>query len=186
MATAYRLLEKDPSLKVLLVEKEGKVAAHQTGHNSGVIHSGIYYKPGSLKAQNCIQGYHDLLEFAKKHNIPHDLCGKIIVATTQSEVAAMDKVMERGIANGLEGLNLAKSEDFDLVVTDIEMPRMSGFELTSKIREDIDLADMPVILVTTLDSDQDKQRGMEAGANAFIVKSSFEKSNLVDTINRLI
>ena len=88
--------------------------------------------------------------------------------------------------NGLEGLNLAKSEDFDLVVTDIEMPRMSGFELTSKIREDIDLADMPVILVTTLDSDQDKQRGMEAGANAFIVKSSFEKSNLVDTINRLI
>ncbi len=104
LATAYRLLEKDPSLKVLLVEKEGKVAAHQTGHNSGVIHSGIYYKPGSLKAQNCIQGYHDLLEFAKKHNIPHDLCGKIIVATTQSEVAAMDKVMERGIANGLEGL----------------------------------------------------------------------------------
>jgi len=104
LATAYRLLEKYPSLKVLLVEKEGKVAAHQTGHNSGVIHSGIYYKPGSLKAQNCIQGYHDLLEFAKKHNIPHDLCGKIIVATTQSEVAAMDKVMERGIANGLEGL----------------------------------------------------------------------------------
>jgi len=104
LATAYRLLEKDPSLKVLLLEKEAKVAAHQTGHNSGVIHSGIYYKPGSLKAQNCIQGYHDLIEFAKKHDIPHDLCGKIIVATTQSEVAAMDKVMERGIANGLEGL----------------------------------------------------------------------------------
>lgn len=104
LATAYRLLEKDPSLNVLLLEKESKVAAHQTGHNSGVIHSGIYYKPGSLKAQNCIQGYHDLIDFAKKHDIPHDLCGKIIVATTQSEVAAMDKVIKRGIANGLEGL----------------------------------------------------------------------------------
>jgi two-component system chemotaxis sensor kinase CheA len=88
--------------------------------------------------------------------------------------------------NGLEGLNLAKAEDFDLVVTDIEMPRMSGFELTSKIREDSELSEIPVILVSTLDSDQDKQRGMEAGANAYIVKSSFEKSNLVDTINRLI
>lgn len=104
LATAYRLLEENPDLKVLLLEKEGKIAAHQTGHNSGVIHSGIYYKPGSLKAKNCIQGYHDLLEFANKHDIAHDLCGKIIVATTPSEVAAMEKVLERGIANGLQGL----------------------------------------------------------------------------------
>jgi len=104
LATAYRLLEKNSSLKVVILEKEGKVAAHQTGHNSGVIHSGIYYKPGSLKAQNCIQGYHDLIDFAKKHAIPHDICGKIIVATTKAEVPAMDMVMERGIANGLEGL----------------------------------------------------------------------------------
>lgn len=104
LATAYRLLEMNPDLKVLLLEKEGKIAAHQTGHNSGVIHSGIYYKPGSLKAKNCIQGYHDLLEFANKHDIAHDLCGKIIVATTPSEVAAMEKVLERGIANGLQGL----------------------------------------------------------------------------------
>ena len=104
LATAYRLLEENPDLKVLLLEKEGKISAHQTGHNSGVIHSGIYYKPGSLKAKNCIQGYHDLLEFANKHDIAHDLCGKIIVATTPSEVAAMEKVLERGIANGLQGL----------------------------------------------------------------------------------
>lgn len=104
LATAYRLLEENPDLKVLLLEKEGKIAAHQTGHNSGVIHSGIYYKPGSLKAKNCIQGYHDLLEFANKHDIAHDLCGKIIVATTPSEIAAMEKVLERGIANGLQGL----------------------------------------------------------------------------------
>ena len=104
LATAYRILEKNPKLKLAVLEKEGKIAAHQTGHNSGVIHSGIYYKPGSLKAQNCIQGYHDLIAFAQKHSIPHELCGKIIVATRQEEVPAMEKVLERGIANGLDGL----------------------------------------------------------------------------------
>ncbi len=104
LATAYRLLEKNPNLKVTLLEKEGKVAAHQTGHNSGVIHSGIYYKPGSLKAQNCIQGYRDLIEFAQKHEVPYELCGKIIVATRTEEVPAMENVLSRGIANGLDGL----------------------------------------------------------------------------------
>lgn len=104
LATAYRLMEKDPGLNVLVLEKEDKVAAHQTGHNSGVIHSGIYYKPGSLKAKNCIDGYHQLLEFAVRHSIPHELCGKIIVATHAGEIPAMEKVLERGIANGLHAL----------------------------------------------------------------------------------
>lgn len=104
LATAYRLLERDPNLNIALLEKEHKVAAHQTGHNSGVIHSGIYYKPGSLKALNCIQGYHDLIAFADKHAIPYDLCGKIIVATREEEIPAMEKVYERGIENGLQGL----------------------------------------------------------------------------------
>lgn len=111
LATAYRLLENNPNLKLAVLEKEGKIAAHQTGHNSGVIHSGIYYKPGSLKAQNCIQGYHDLLDFAAKHEIPHDMCGKIIVATRNEEVPAMEKVLERGIANGLDGLVRLKAEE---------------------------------------------------------------------------
>lgn len=88
--------------------------------------------------------------------------------------------------DGLEGFNFAKNESFDLVVTDIEMPHMSGFELTKEIRADKELADVPVILVTTLDSEQDKRKGMDAGANAYIVKSNFEKSNLVGTINSLI
>ncbi|MBI1221773.1 MAG: L-2-hydroxyglutarate oxidase [Bacteroidetes bacterium] len=104
LATAYRLIEADPNLKLAVLEKEAHIAAHQTGHNSGVIHSGIYYKPGSLKAQNCIQGYHDLIAFADENEIPYELCGKIIVATHQGEVSAMEKVFERGEANGLEGL----------------------------------------------------------------------------------
>ena len=88
--------------------------------------------------------------------------------------------------DGLEAYEMLQKEDFDLVLSDVEMPRMNGFELTAKIREDKRHADLPVILVTALETEYDKQRGMEAGANAYIVKSSFEKSNLVETINRLI
>ena len=88
--------------------------------------------------------------------------------------------------DGQEAYEALQQEDFDLVVSDIEMPRMNGFELTAKIREDRKHSDLPVILVTALETDYDKQRGMEAGANAYIVKSSFEKSNLVETIQRLI
>ena len=81
---------------------------------------------------------------------------------------------------------LMQNENFDLVVSDIEMPRMNGFELTAKIREDQKHRDLPVILVTALETAEDKQRGMEVGANAYIIKSSFEKSNLMGTILRLI
>lgn len=88
--------------------------------------------------------------------------------------------------DGMEAYEVLQKEDFDLVVSDVEMPRMNGFELTAKIREDKKHSDLPVILVTALETEYDKQRGMEAGANAYIVKSSFEKSNLVETINRLI
>src|SRR4028119_268645 len=85
LATALHLKQAQPGLKVALLEKEKQLAAHQTGHNSGVIHSGIYYKPGSLKATNCINGYHQLLEFCDREGVRYDLCGKIIVATSQSE-----------------------------------------------------------------------------------------------------
>ncbi len=89
LATAYQLLEKKPELKIAIVEKEYDVAKHQTGNNSGVIHSGIYYKPGSLKAKNCIEGYDALIQFCKAENIKFDLCGKIIVATTEAEIPAL-------------------------------------------------------------------------------------------------
>ena len=88
--------------------------------------------------------------------------------------------------DGLEAYNFLQNEIFDIVVSDIEMPRMNGFELTVKIREDKSLSDMPVILVTALETTDDLKRGMDAGANAYIVKSSFEKSNLIETIRRLI
>jgi (S)-2-hydroxyglutarate dehydrogenase len=104
LATALRLKETRPELKIALLEKENKLAAHQTGHNSGVIHSGIYYKPGSLKATNCINGYHQLIDFCKKNDVKYDLCGKIIVATSEEEIPLLENIYNRGIENGLGGL----------------------------------------------------------------------------------
>jgi L-2-hydroxyglutarate oxidase len=101
LATAYRLKEARPELKIALLEKENGLAKHQTGNNSGVIHSGIYYKPGSLKAQNCINGYKQLLEFCNTEGIPYELCGKIIVATQEEELPRMENLYQRGIQNGL-------------------------------------------------------------------------------------
>lgn len=100
-ATAYSFQQAYPELKVLLVEKENRPAPHQTGHNSGVIHSGIYYKPGSYKAKNCVKGKDQLIAFAKEHGVKHDVCGKIIVATDESELPHMEKVFNNGMANGL-------------------------------------------------------------------------------------
>lgn len=111
LATALKLKERQPGLKLALIEKEKQWAAHQTGHNSGVIHSGIYYKPGSLKATNCIRGYQMLLDFCQKHNVAYELCGKIIVATDPAEIPALDKIMERGQQNGLTGLKRLSVEE---------------------------------------------------------------------------
>lgn len=106
LATAYKLQGKNPTKTILVLEKEKEVAAHQTGHNSGVIHSGIYYKPGSYKALKCVEGRRELLSFVKEHNIPHDICGKIIVATEESELAHMQKVFNNGVANDVEGIEM--------------------------------------------------------------------------------
>jgi len=111
LATALRLKEAKPELKVAVIEKEKELAMHQTGNNSGVIHSGIYYKPGSLKALNCIDGYNQLLAFCQKENIKHNLCGKIIVATSEAELPAMENIYNRGIENGLKGLKKLKQEE---------------------------------------------------------------------------
>ncbi|WKN40529.1 L-2-hydroxyglutarate oxidase [Tunicatimonas pelagia] len=123
LATALKLKEKRPQLKLAVLDKETKVAAHQTGHNSGVIHSGVYYKPGSLKATNCIRGYQMLLDFCQQHEVPHECCGKVIVATRPSELPQLDKIQERGAANGLTGLKrLAKEE-----IAEYE-PHINGLE----------------------------------------------------------
>ncbi|MGZ4090968.1 MAG: L-2-hydroxyglutarate oxidase [Bacteroidia bacterium] len=110
LATALKLTRMHPNKTVLVLEKEKEVAAHQTSHNSGVIHSGIYYKPGSYKARNCVEGRRELVKFAKEHHIAHDICGKIIVATEESELAHMNKVYNNGIANGVEDIEIIDSK----------------------------------------------------------------------------
>lgn len=109
-ATAYKIQENFPNLSVGLFEKEGFLAPHQTGNNSGVIHSGIYYKPGSYKAKNCVDGRRELVKFAKDHNIPHDICGKVIAATDEKELPFLNKIYEHGIANGVEGVEKITAE----------------------------------------------------------------------------
>lgn len=104
LSTAYQFKIKNPFLKVLIIEKEDAVSKHQSGNNSGVIHSGIYYKPGSLKAKNCIEGYNYLVKFANENGIPFDLCGKLIVATSADEFAALDTIYNRGVQNQLRGI----------------------------------------------------------------------------------
>ena len=104
LATAHRLLEAQPQLKVLLLEKEAKLAAHQTGNNSGVLHSGLYYKPGSEKAKFAVKGLQQMILFCRAHGIAHEQCGKIVVATDESELPRLDNLWERGNANGLQGL----------------------------------------------------------------------------------
>ncbi len=111
LATAYQMLKQKPGLKLAVIEKEKAVAAHQTGHNSGVIHSGIYYKPGSLKAKNCMRGYEMLLDFCREHDVPFDLCGKIIVATNEAEVPELEKLYQRGIENGLDKISRISQEE---------------------------------------------------------------------------
>ena len=111
VATAYQLLNETSDCEIILLEKENRVAAHQTGNNSGVIHSGIYYKPGSLKAKNCLRGYDFLIDFCKKHNIDYELCGKVIVAINEHEISALEKLYDRGNEHGLKGLKYLTSQE---------------------------------------------------------------------------
>ncbi|MDO8211731.1 FAD-dependent oxidoreductase [Conexibacter sp. CPCC 206217] len=104
LATARELLRRQPGLKVAVIEREPDVAAHQSGHNSGVIHAGIYYKPGSLKAQLCVTGASELYAFCEQHAIDHERCGKLVVATDASELPRLDELERRGVANGVPGL----------------------------------------------------------------------------------
>lgn len=110
-ATFYKLQQKFPNQTIVLLEKMDQLADHQTGHNSGVIHSGLYYKPGSLKAKNCIQGRHELVAFAKEHGIKHDICGKVVVATDESELANMERIYNIGLENEIEGLAKLTAEE---------------------------------------------------------------------------
>lgn len=110
MASAMALVQQGYR-NIVILEAENKLAAHQTGHNSGVIHSGLYYKPGSLKARNCIEGREAMYRFCAEHGIAHDNCGKLVVATSEEEIPALNRLEERGHANGLVGMKRLNSLD---------------------------------------------------------------------------
>ena len=110
LATALKIGESYPRTRILILEKEAELARHQTGHNSGVIHSGLYYRPGSLKAQTCVSGRKELIEFSRENGVPFELCGKVVLATRPEELPRLEELHRRGIANGLQGLQLIGPE----------------------------------------------------------------------------
>lgn len=111
LATGYKLITARPDLKIAILEKESQLALHQTANNSGVIHSGLYYKPGSLKAINCIRGYHELVTFCTEEKIPFEITGKVVVATRDSQKPLLTMLLERGLENGLTGTRQISLEE---------------------------------------------------------------------------
>lgn len=111
LATAREILKRYPNLTVAVLEKEREVAAHQTGHNSGVIHAGMYYVPGSVMAKTCVRGASLMYQYAEQHKIPHSRCGKLIVASNEAEHAQVTKLYAQGTANGVQGLRVLNSEE---------------------------------------------------------------------------
>jgi L-2-hydroxyglutarate oxidase len=111
LATALQLSERFPKARVTLLEKEDAVGRHQTGHNSGVLHCGLYYKPGSVKARLAVSGIRRMVEFCRENDVPHEICGKLVVAADESELPRLHNLEERGRANGLEGLRLMGREE---------------------------------------------------------------------------
>ena len=141
LATAYKLLEQKPELKLRILEKEKSIGLHQSGHNSGVIHSGIYYKPGSVKAKNCRRGVDELLLFCDKFNVQYDLCGKVIVAVNSEEVNRLDALYKRGLENGISDVRIIDSQELkDLEphatgIKAIHVPSMGIINYTSVVDE---------------------------------------------------
>lgn len=123
LGVALSITRRYPQLRLLVVEKEDGVARHQSGHNSGVIHSGVYYKPGSLKAKLCVSGAAAMVEFCREHVIPYEVCGKVIVATRLDELPRLEELRRRGEANGLAGLRITGPEELH----DIE-PHATGLQ----------------------------------------------------------
>ncbi|WP_109830097.1 L-2-hydroxyglutarate oxidase [Reichenbachiella versicolor] len=179
LATAYQIKTKSPDTKITILEKEDRVAKHQTGNNSGVIHSGLYYKPGSLKATNCIKGYNMLLDFCQKEEIPYDLCGKIVVATDESETAYLDILKGRGEQNGLTGLisldskeALQEYEPHVNGVKGIYVPQTGIIDYTAvceKLRDKLLEQDVDIVFNSKVLSIKDSQdsRMVEASSGSY-------------------
>jgi L-2-hydroxyglutarate oxidase len=110
LSTALKITAVHPDIKLLLLEKEAELAHHQTGNNSGVIHSGLYYRPGSLKAKSCVSGRKELISFCDENSVPYEICGKVVVATSEVELTRLEDLHRRGEANGLKGLEIIGPE----------------------------------------------------------------------------
>jgi L-2-hydroxyglutarate oxidase LhgO len=139
LAAARQLLQQRPSLKLLLIEKEPGLGRHQTGNNSGVLHAGLYYKPGSSKARLAVSGLQQMLAFCREHGVPHEQCGKVVVATAPDELSRLDTLWERGTANGLAGLRKLTPEQ----ITEIE-PHAAGIAAIHVPQEGI--VDYPAVV----------------------------------------
>src|SRR5579863_5681184 len=111
LGVAIEITRRFPRLRLLVLEKEDRVARHQSGHNSGVIHSGLYYKPGSMKARLCVTGAAAMVAFCREHGIPHEVCGKVVVATQEDELPRLEELRKRGEANGLVGVRVIGPEE---------------------------------------------------------------------------
>lgn len=152
LATAHQLMHRFPSIELVLLEKEEGPGRHQTGNNSGVLHCGLYYKPGSTKARLAVQGIRQMVEFCERHSIPFDLCGKIVVATDPEELPRLHALMERGIANGLQGIEHLKGDQ----IREIE-PNAAGLEALRVPQEGI--VDYPAVVQAMVE--EIRERGGE-------------------------
>lgn len=149
LATGYRLLVHYPSMELLLLEKEDSPARHQSGNNSGVLHCGLYYKPGSAKARLAVQGIRSMVEFCQQHSIAYEQCGKIVVATEPEELPRLHSLLDRGTANGLEGLQLLRDEQ----IRQVE-PYAAGLEAIRVPQEGI--VDYPAVCQAMVEEIQNR------------------------------
>ena len=179
LATAYHLTLKYTDKKIVVLEKEGELAFHQTGNNSGVIHSGLYYKPGSLKAKNCIDGYNMLLAFCDENDIHYELCGKVVVATDESEIPALRTLFDRGRENGLEGLEMldkARLKEIEPHLAGVQAIRVpqTGIinykNICAKLAEKITAAGGEIHLNTRVKSVEENEEGVQIVTNKSFVE----------------
>lgn len=172
-ATFYQLQKHHPALKIILIEKEERLAFHQTGNNSGVMHSGLYYKPGSLKAKNCVEGRKALVKFAEENNIPHDVCGKVVVAIDESELPYLDKIFATGLKNKIEGIEkisadqIKEHEPYCVGIAGIWVPCTGIIDYVAATEKMVELA-------LAINSASQLQLNTEA--------NSFEKENGINII----
>lgn len=184
LATAHELTNRHPDLRVAIIEKEVQAGLHQSGHNSGVLHAGVYYPPGSLKAKLCVEGKALMTEFAEEHNISYELSGKLIVATEESEFGRLDNLLERGNANGVPGLKVVGQDE----MRDIE-PHVAGRRaIHSPMTGIIDFSGVVRALVSLLEAKGvslffgQKVTGIRQSGNTQIVETdggSFETGGVV-------